>query len=83
MNKLRLVFAAGTALVMSLGTATMAQAQYYPPPGYYHHHHQLVCGRPVLRPTARHRALAPLSPAAAALRLCLGAVWPAIPADRA
>jgi Ni/Co efflux regulator RcnB len=44
MNKLRLVFAAGTALVMSLGTATMAQAQYYPPPGYYHHHHHWYVG---------------------------------------
>ena len=41
MNKLRSFFVTGTALVMSLGTAAVAQAQYYapPPPGYYHHHH--------------------------------------------
>jgi hypothetical protein len=41
MNKLRSFVVAGTALVMSLGTAAVAQAQYYPPPppGYWHHHH--------------------------------------------
>lgn len=40
MNKLRSFFVAGTALVMSLGTAAVAQAQHYaPPPGYWHHHH--------------------------------------------
>jgi Ni/Co efflux regulator RcnB len=45
MNKLRSFFVAGTALVMSLGTAAVAQAQYYtPPPGYWHHHHHWHVG---------------------------------------
>ena len=45
MNKLRTFVFAGTALVMSLGTAAVAQAQYYaPPPGYWHHHHHWHVG---------------------------------------
>jgi Ni/Co efflux regulator RcnB len=46
MNKLRSLFVAGTALVLSLGTAAVAQAQYYPPPspGYWHHHHHWHVG---------------------------------------
>jgi Ni/Co efflux regulator RcnB len=45
MNKLRSLFVMGTTLAMSLGTTTVAQAQYYAPsPGYYHHHHYWHAG---------------------------------------
>jgi Ni/Co efflux regulator RcnB len=46
MNKLRSFLVAGTAVIASLGTAAVAQAQYYhpAPPGYYHHHHYWHAG---------------------------------------
>jgi Ni/Co efflux regulator RcnB len=47
MNKLRSFLVTGTAIVMALGSAAVAQAQYYHqpvPPGYYHHHHHWHAG---------------------------------------
>jgi Nickel/cobalt transporter regulator len=40
MNKFRSFLIASTVAVLSLGSAAVAQAQYYPapPPGYYHHY---------------------------------------------
>ena len=46
MNKLRSFLVTGTAIVMALGSAAVAQAQYYQPvpPGYWHHHHHWHVG---------------------------------------